>query len=323
MKASSRAIAPIAILMAMLIVGILLPSPVVEAQGASCQVAKRSLPLAGIAEASGVAASRRTAGLLWSHNDSGEPMLFAVSADGGVKGSIRVTGAQGGDWEAVAVGRCPQGSCVYIGDIGDNGGKRKDVTIYRVPEPAAAAKETATAESMRATYPDGPQDAEAMFVLPGGAVYIVTKGESGPVALYRLPQFRSGASAQLARVATVLDANADEGKGGRKGKGKNGKGKKSDNGNSGVPNSQKVTDAGASPDGRWIALRTHDAITFFAASELTAGKVREAFRYDVSGLGEAQGEGVALGANGVVWLTSEGGGKAKPGTLARLSCKLP
>ena len=307
--------------------GVLASAPAANGQGGSCKVATKGLPLAGVPEASGVAVSRRTAGLLWSHND-GAPTLFAVGADGAVKGSIRVAGAQGGDFEAVAVGSCPQGNCVYIGDIGDNGGKRKDVTIYRFAEPEAGARETSGTESVRATYPDGPRDAEAMFVLGNGVVYIVSKGEKGPVALYRLPQFRGGSSAQLTRVATVLSSAAGESRG-KKGKNEKGNGDKGknerndDNGNRGVASSQKVTDASASPDGRWIALRTLKAITFYAASELTTGTVREAFRYDLSGLGEAQGEGISLGANGVVWLTSEGGGKARPGTLARLQCQLP
>src|SRR5262245_7082040 len=42
-----------------------------------CQVGKASSGLSGVTEASGVAASRRTPGILWSHGDShvGEPYL--------------------------------------------------------------------------------------------------------------------------------------------------------------------------------------------------------------------------------------------------------
>lgn len=303
--------------LALVVVAGLLTPPPVSAQGGSCRVETKGLPLAGIPEASGVAISRSRAGVLWSHND-GQPSLFALGTDGSVKGSISVAGAGGGDFEAVAVGGCPQGNCVYLGDIGDNSGKRKDVTIYRFAEPEAGAKETAGTESMRASYPDGPKDAEAMFVLGSGTVYIVSKGEKEPVALYRLPEFRSGSAVQLTRVATVQASSENDTKG------KKGKGKKNDNkGGNGLAKSQKVTDASVSPDGRWIALRTLNSVSFYSASELTAGNVREAFSHDLSGLGEAQGEGISLGPNGAVWLTSEGGGKSRPGTLARLQCQFP
>src|SRR5688572_23191909 len=134
------------------------------AQNVSCKVAKGSRTLPGLPEASGMAVSMRSPGVLWSHNDSGEPMIYAISASGSVKG-IRVTGARSGDWEASSVGKCPGGSCVHIGDIGDNDGSRRAITFYRFPEPAADAAATAAVETMQATYPDRPQDAEAMFVM--------------------------------------------------------------------------------------------------------------------------------------------------------------
>jgi hypothetical protein len=71
-----------------------------------------------------------------------------------------------------------------------------------------------------------------------------------------------------------------------------------------------------------VALRTHEAITFYAAEEFVAGKIREVFQYDVTPLGEPQGEGVAFSAGGEIWLTGEGGGNSRPGTLARLDCTL-
>ena len=301
------------------LVGLLAPLSV-SAQGGSCKVATRGLPLAAIPEASGVAISGSRTGVLWSHND-GQPALYALGTDGSVKGRIIVAGARSGDFEAVAVGGCPHGNCVYLGDIGDNNGKRKDVTIYRFAEPGAGARETAGTESVRATYPDGPKDAEGMFVLGNGTVYIVSKGEKGPVALYRLPEFKQGSSVQLTRVATLQASDAGNGKG-KKGKGK-GKTDGEAAGGRSVASTRKVTDASVSPDGRWIALRTLNSVTFYRASELTSGEVREAFSYDLRSLGEAQGEGIALGPDGVVWLISEGGGKSKPGTLARLQCQLP
>jgi hypothetical protein len=44
---------------------------------------------------------------------------------------------------------------------------------------------------------------------------------------------------------------------------------------------------------------------------------------DVSGLREPQGEGIAVGSDGTVFLAGESGDGVRGGTLARLSCKLP
>ena len=113
-------------------------------------------------EASGIAVSARTPGVLWLHNDSGDPLLRALATDGASRGSVWIAGAAVEDWEDVTVAPCPHGSCVYIGDIGDNNARRSSLTIYRVPEPDPTTARSPRAESMRLTYPDGPKDAEAL-----------------------------------------------------------------------------------------------------------------------------------------------------------------
>ena len=69
-----------------------------------------------IPEASGIAVSRNSPGVLWAHNDSREAVVFALDVQGAVKGRVRVTNAQIDDWEDIAVGPCPKGSCLYVGD---------------------------------------------------------------------------------------------------------------------------------------------------------------------------------------------------------------
>jgi hypothetical protein len=271
--------------------------------GQSCRTALQPVPLAAIPEASGIAVSQLSPGLLWTHNDTSEPVVFAIRASGEVQGRTRLAGVQRGDWEAVSVGPCAQGTCLFIGDIGDNSARRRSLSVYRVPESEAMASGTANAEVMRLTFPDGPQDAEALFVTGDGVVHVVTKGEHGPVTLYRAGTFRSGASVELQRIALVTATRS--------------------NGRPGVSGANKVTDASVSPNGRWIAIRTRGAVVFYAAAELTAGTVRQVFRHDLRPLGEIQGEGVAFDADGTLWLTSEGGGKSRAGSLARLACSLP
>jgi hypothetical protein len=162
-----------------------------------------------LAEASGVASSRRNSGTTWALNDSGQPVIYALDERGAVTGRVRLTGARVDDWEAITAGPCAHGSCLYVGDIGDNNASRRQITIYRLSEPAASGDSTAAAEAVHATYPDGPQDAEALLTAPDGRLLVVTKGETGAVALYRFPrELKSGASVQLERVGKPRDSRS-------------------------------------------------------------------------------------------------------------------
>jgi hypothetical protein len=279
------------------IVAVLLFSPLTpgaagQGQRAQCSATGGLVPLPGLAEASGLAISRRTPGRLWSHNDSGQPVVFALDAQGKVAGQIRVSGASVEDWEAIAVGPCGDASCLYIADIGDNEAERSRITIYRVPEPEGNSGTVKASGVFHATYPDGRHDAEALLVSPEGRLYIVTKGDTGPVALYRFPaQLQEGSAMRLERVGGTARPGADG----------------------------RITDGAISRDGRWIVLRSRSALTFYQASELLSGKWRAATTVDLRPLKEPQGEGVALGDD-TVFLTSEGGGKSQPGRFARFAC---
>jgi hypothetical protein len=100
-----------------------------SAQQQLCTPAKGLTRLAGAGEASGIVLSRRTPGIIWSHNDSGEPVVFAFDTSGKPRGRVQVTGASVDDWEDLAVGPCGQGSCLFIADIGDNNRGRRQITI--------------------------------------------------------------------------------------------------------------------------------------------------------------------------------------------------
>src|SRR5688500_5747548 len=106
-----------------------------SAASARCQPSGSGVRVAELAEASGIAVSRRVPGRLWALNDSGDPTIYALDSRGSVTGRLRLTGAAVDDWEAIAVGPCPAGSCLYIADIGDNNTKRTQITVYRVTEP--------------------------------------------------------------------------------------------------------------------------------------------------------------------------------------------
>lgn len=69
-----------------------------------------------------------------------------------------------------------------------------------------------------------------------------------------------------------------------------------------------------------MVLRTSQGLTFHQTAELITGNWREARSVDLKAVGEMQGEGVAIGADGTVYLAGEGGGKSRPGTFARFNC---
>jgi hypothetical protein len=227
-------------------------------------------------------------------------MVFALDVQGAVKGRVRVTNAQVDDWEDIAVGPCPKGSCLYIGDIGDNSDKRERITIYRTREPKPGEAATEAAEAFHATYPDGAHDAESLFITPDGDLFVVTKMQG---VLYRFPKpLRPGTTVKLERVA-ALDTAAGTGQ------------KKA------AKKETRITGAAASPDGQWVTMRTSQSLLFYRVSALLAGRV-ETTRFDLTALNEPQGEGVGMGDNGAIYLVGEGGAKSQPGTFARMTCAL-
>jgi hypothetical protein len=249
-----------------------------------------------------VAVSRRVPGRLWTHNDSGEAVLFSLDVRGRVTGRIQLSGATVVDWEAISAGACPTGSCLYVGDIGDNNAARDHITIYRLTEPAdtpsGVAASTAVVEAFHARYPDGAShDAETLLVAPDGGLYIVTKGRTGAVAIYRFPgELRAdGRVVQLERIGQPRSLDL-------------------------VRRDEQITDGAVSADGARVVLRTDDALYFYRTERLLAGDWSGAERLNLKHVGEAQGEGVALGSNNEVYLVGEGGGGSRPGSFARLTC---
>lgn len=140
-------------------------------------------------ETSGLATSRTWPGLLWSHNDSGDdPILFATDTTGADRGRFTLMGAENRDWEDLALGPCPQGTCLYVAETGDNPENNRSAAIYRIPEPdPAVAGLVRGVKRLVFRYPDRPRDVEAIFVAPDSSVHLVSKGVRSEIAHYRLP----------------------------------------------------------------------------------------------------------------------------------------
>ncbi len=173
---------------------------------------------AAINESSGLVASRTTPGLYWTHNDSGDgPYIYAFDERGARRGTWRVKGATARDWEDIAAGPGPQAgtSYLYIGDIGDNGGRREAIIVYRFKEPAIKPADSSSnkrkplvtddAEVIRFQYPDGAHDSEALLVHPKtGDVYIVTKiSFANPVIYKAAAPFNTKSPIMLKRIGDL------------------------------------------------------------------------------------------------------------------------
>ena len=169
-----------------------------------------SLTDGDLKEISGVAASRRHAGVLWAHNDSrGGASVYALSMDGTLRATWTLDGVIALDWEDISAGPGPEPgtSYLYVGDIGDNFALRSEIVVYRFPEPDVTSDGViGEFEVFRLSYPDSGPNAEALAVDPvSGDVVIVTKDRDGPAVVYRAPgmELRDGLPTRLEFVTSL------------------------------------------------------------------------------------------------------------------------
>jgi hypothetical protein len=253
-----------------------------------------------ITESSGVAASRAQPGVLWTFNDSGnDPILFATDTLGRDRGAFRVTGAINEDWEAIALGPCGARQCLFIGDIGDNDNRRRDVVIYRVVEPrvsgsSRAMPATAAARALHVRYPDGPHDAESLMLSRTGDLFIITKAGKHPL-LYRIPAAAWGRHrAVTADSLGPLPIDSD------------------------MKSFRLVTDAAIAPDGVRVAVRTYREIYFLRLADGRLVPEDPPRACDTFGL-QIQGEGLDWLDQHTLVLTSESA-FIQGGTVAVITC---
>jgi hypothetical protein len=201
------------------------------------------------------------------------------------------------DWEAMALARCGNTDCIYIGEIGDNGTRYPTVKIYRVVEPALSGTpgpSLATTGVIEYRYEDGPHNAEAILVTPEQDVYIISKERSGGGRLYRLDH----STWEKREIATAIFVSALP-----------------------LPDGLgfQVTDASLASDGARVAVRTYSYIFFFRLDKgaLVPDQARE--RCYAAGL-DAQGEGIAWLKDGRLATSSERIG-GLGGTVSIVECR--
>lgn len=149
-----------------------------------------------IVEPSGLAASRITPGAIYVHNEDTTAVVAISATNASTLGTFNVANVTPADWEDVATGPCPTGSCIYMGDIGRSSANfptpPSTFAVYRIPEPNIGAGQTSgslTAEKFPFQYPDTPKDAESIMVHPTtGDIYVITKSSTGLSKVYKFPQ---------------------------------------------------------------------------------------------------------------------------------------
>ena len=138
-------------------------------------------------EASGIVRSQRHDGVYWLVNDSGKPRLYAIDSSGKDLGQVKIGDAKNVDWEDIASFSLDGKPYLLIADIGDNEGKRRDVTVYVVEEPDAGQGDAEIAWSFDYSYPSGSLDAESLSVdIENERILVLSKREI-PTVLYELP----------------------------------------------------------------------------------------------------------------------------------------
>ncbi|ODR03125.1 hypothetical protein BHQ20_01675 [Mycobacterium intermedium] len=196
-----------------------------------------------ISEISGIDAGINNPDVYWVHNDSGDSArIFAIdSKTGQTLGTYTLSGASAVDWEDIEVAIGPDGkSYIYVGDIGDNGGSRSNVTIYRVPEPivtGTAANPTNSTltgvQQLKMTYPNGLKlNSEALLVDPiTGNMMVIEKTGSTVSRVYSVPESAWNSGSAIFQQVGTLDLS--------------------------TASATLVTSADFSADGSQVAVRTY------------------------------------------------------------------
>lgn len=133
---------------------------------------------------------------LWTHNDSGDaPILYRIdAATGEILQKVEIPNAENVDWEDLTA----TAATLFIGDFGNNLGNRQDLRIYKINTPSLTTDTLPTAEIIDFSYADQPgfifakeqhdYNGEALIAL-ADSLYIFSKNHlAQDTRVYALPQ---------------------------------------------------------------------------------------------------------------------------------------
>ena len=197
----------------------------------------------------------------WTIEDGGnKDVIYKVNFKGKISKKFKVKNAKNNDWEDLA--KDLNGN-LYIGDFGNNGNGRKNLAIYKVPNPELEKGDKIEAEKISFSYPEQKKfppkkqnhyyDAEAFFHW-NGFLYIITKNRTRPyngkALIYKVPDTKGKYKATLVGEFIICKDQ----------------------------NTCSVTGADISSDGKTIALLTYGyliLITDFSFDDFSKGKQQQ------------------------------------------------
>ena len=157
-------------------------------------------------EASGLARSHIAPGVLWLHNDDGEPRLYAVDDNGQRRGRLTLKDTRNRDWEDLSSFVLDGTPYLLIADAGDNMSRRKSVYLHIVEEPDLKEDDKVRekpAWTIKLRFPDGPRDVEAVTVdIENERVLLLSKRDLPPV-LYSVPLRPAGETVTATRLGEL------------------------------------------------------------------------------------------------------------------------
>ena len=141
-------------------------------------------------EVSGIQAGE--GGVFFMHNDEGSPSFYAADREGRHLGKITIRDAKNRDWEDITRIPGESGPLLVLGDTGDGKADNKTIRLYIVAEPRPATdgsypEEAELLHRLKAYYPDGPRDCEAMAYDPSSEMILFLTKRDFPPRLYGLP----------------------------------------------------------------------------------------------------------------------------------------
>ncbi|RKD91350.1 T9SS type A sorting domain-containing protein [Mangrovibacterium diazotrophicum] len=227
---------------------------------------------------------------VWTLNDSGGAAeLYLCDTLGNLVRTVKINDAENHDWEDIT--QDDQGN-FYIGDMGNNNNDRENLRIYKIPNPSSTTASSVDAEKIKFTYEDQTKfppgddnlnyDCEAI-IWYNSNIYLFTKNRSIPIktSVYRIPDQPGEYVAK--KLATFDTAGS--------------------NTNETDIYSYWITSADISPNGKQLALLSHDRIWVFYnfSDDNFFGGDYKVYELETS----TQKESICFADNSTLYLTDE------------------
>ena len=198
---------------------------------------------------------------MWTVEDSGNAnKIYKVDYKGKIKKEFEVKDAKNRDWEDLTKDKSGN---LYIGDFGNNFNDRKNLAIYKLPNPEKEKGDKIDSEKIKFNYPEQkdfpPKKAKRYFDTESffhwnNNLYLITKNRSRPydgkTFIYKVPDKKGEYDAKLV-AEFVFCKNQDD---------------------------CSATSAAISPNGKTIVVLTYGLlwiITDFKFDDFSKGKMQK------------------------------------------------